>query len=210
MLLLIFSLIFCTTTSTDIVNNISASVFASTSTTIKITRTHLNPNEDEIYKEYIYKENDKIRIDVDFGDSTITTFVYDGKTGYKDGKALSKAGSIEMVLFGCPCGYLSAMEQIYESDYEETAAIFATGRQGNKLFLDYKTHLPIRYELNNKSVVFGKYKKIDGFGNFPFFMAKTGPDGVAAITRITDVEKMIILPANFFSVPRHSDTETLD
>ncbi|MCK4235426.1 hypothetical protein KAX75_13435, partial [candidate division WOR-3 bacterium] len=67
MLLLIFSLIFCTTTSTDIVNNISASVFASTSTTIKITRTHLNPNEDEIYKEYIYKENDKIRIDVDFG-----------------------------------------------------------------------------------------------------------------------------------------------
>lgn len=209
MLFLIFSLIVCFTTSTDVVEHLMKSVFAPSKTPIKITRTHLNPQEKEIFKEYIYKQGYKIRIDVDSGDSIITTFVYNGKTGFIEGKPISRIVSLEMVLYGCKCGYLSAMEKTSFSLYEGREAILVSGKQGNKLYLDYGTLLPMRWEFMNKTVVFKEYKKIDGLGKVPFLIVKSSLDEVDEITRITDVEKQVSIPRNFFSVPKQ-EIETLD
>ncbi|MBA7602839.1 hypothetical protein ES703_09935 [subsurface metagenome] len=210
MLFLIFSLIVCTTTPTDIIEHLTKSVFAPSNTPMRVTRTHLNPQEDEIFKEYIYKQGYKMRIDVDFGDSTITTFVYNGKRGFNRGGALSKIGSLEMVLFGRRCGYLGTMEKISFPSYEARDNLLATGRQGNKLYLDYRTYLPIRFEWINKVVLFEEYKTIDGLGDIPSLIVESSIDGVDEIIRITDVDIHVIIPANFFSVPKQRWKEALE
>jgi len=215
MLLLIFSLIVCTITPTDIVEYLTNSVFAPSNTPLRVTRIHLNPQEEEIskeyiYKEYIYKDGDKIRIDADFGASTITTFVYDGKTGFKKGKPLSTIGSLEMVLYGCTCGYLSAMEKSSVSLYEGREVLCTTGKQGNILYVDYRTNLPLRFEFHNNVVEFEEYKTIDGLGKIPFLIEKRRGNEVVEIIRITDVENQINIPVNFFSVPKLREGELLD
>ncbi len=208
MLFLIFSLIFNISTSENIVDNLKESLFSSSNTSIKVTRTHTNRQGEEIFKEYIYKEGDKIRIDEDFGKSTITTFVYDGKTGYIEGKPISKTGSIEIVRYGYACGYLLAIDEISSSHLGTRAVTLATGRQGNRLYLDYKTQLPIRYELRNKIVEFKDYEEINGLGKIPFLIVKSGKKGgVAEIIRITDVNEKVSIPVNFFSVPKHLKIE---
>ncbi|MCK4584920.1 hypothetical protein KAU13_05835, partial [candidate division WOR-3 bacterium] len=106
-------------------------------------------------------------------------------------------------------GYLLAMEKISVSHYEERDVVLAEGKQGNKLYLDYKTRLPMRYELKNKVVVFEEYKTINGLGKFPFLIVTRLNNEVVAITRITDVEKQVSIPRNFFSVPKQ-EIETLD
>jgi hypothetical protein len=210
MIPLIITLIFCATTWADVAKTVSTPVFASSPIPVKITRTHLSPDGDEIYNEYIYKDGDKIRIDMEYGVETITLFVYDGKTGYRDGKRLMQTGSAEMVLYGCDCGYLSAIDKIYEYTLNGKLVLLAEGRQGNRLYLDYKTHLPIRYEWYEMVIEFDEYKTIEGFGRVPFLITKTGSESEPAISRITDIVTMVRLPANFFSVPKPSDTETLD
>ena len=210
MLFLIFSLIVCTITPTDIVEYLTNSVFAPSNTPLRITRIHLNPQEEEISKEYVYKYGDKIRIDVDLGDSTITTFLYDGKTGFKKGKPLSTIGSLEMVLYGCTCGYLSAMEKSSVSLYEGREVLCTTGKQGNILYVDYRTNLPLRFEFHNNVVEFEEYKTIDGLGKIPFLIVKRRRHEVVEIIRITDVENQINIPVNFFSVPKLREGELLD
>lgn len=210
MIPLIVTLIFCATTFADVAKNITTPVFASSPLPVKITRTHLSPDGDEIYNEYIYKDGDRIRIDMEYGLETVTLFVYDGKTGYRDGKALIKKGSAEMVLYGCDCGYLSGIDKIFEYTLESKLVLLAEGRQGNRLYLDYKTHLPIRYEQYGMTIEFSEYKTIEGFGKVPFLITKTGSESDAAITRITDIVTMVQMPANFFSVPKTEDRETLD
>ena len=208
MLFLIFSLIFSITTSKDIVDNLKESLFSSSNTSIKVTRTHTNRQGEEIFKEYIYKQGYKMRIDVYFGDSTITTFVYDGKTGYIEGKRLSKVESLEKVHYGCACGYLLGIDEISSTYLGTRAVTLATGRQGNRLYLDYRTQLPIRYELRNKIVEFKDYEEIDGLGKIPFLIVESGKKGgVAEIIRITDVKKKVSIPVNFFSVPKHLKIE---
>ena len=203
MLFLIFSLIFSITTSKDIVDNLGKPLFTSSNTSIRITRTHFNPHGEEIFKEYIYKQADKIRIDEEFGDMTVTTFIYDGKTGFIEGDRLSKTRSLEKVLYGCACGYLSAIEEISSSNYRGSSVILATGRQGNKLYLDYNTNQPIRYELRSKVVEFKEYKNIDGLGKLPFLIRISGKNGVAGVIKITDQNTQISIPRNFFSIPKH-------
>lgn len=201
MLFLIFSLIFSITTSADVIESLIKPVFAPINTPLRITRTHTNPDGEEIFKEYIYKRGNKIRIDSKFGDSTITTFVYDGKTTFIKGIRPTKIGSLEMVFYGSTCGYLSAMEKISPST-EGGAALLATGRQGNKLYLDYNTYLPKKYELQDRVVVFKEYKEIDGFGKIPFLIVKSFKNKVVEITRITDVSKLASIHSNFFSIPK--------
>ena len=204
MLFLIFSLIFSITTSKDIVDNLKKSIFSSSKTSVKVTRAHINPDGEEIFKEYIYKQGDKIRIDEKSGLSTTTTFIYDGKTGYIEGKQLSKVESLEKVHYGCACGYLLAIDEISPTYLGTRAVTLATGRQGNRLYLDYRTQLPIRYELRNKIVEFKDYKEIDGLGKIPFLIVESGKKGgVAEIIRITDVNEKVSIPVNFFSVPKH-------
>jgi hypothetical protein len=208
MLFLIFSLIFSVTTSNDIVDNLKESIFSSSKTSVRVTRTHINPAGEEIFKEYIYKQDDKIRIDEKFGLSTITTFIYDGKTGYSEGRQLLKTGSLEKVFYGCACGYLLAIDEISSSYLGSRAVTLATGRQGNRLYLDYRTQLPIRYELRNKIVEFKNYEEIDGLGKIPFLIVKSGKKGgVAEIIRITEVNEKVSIPVNFFSVPKHLKIE---
>ena len=210
MLFLILSMLCSITAPTDVVEHLSQPLFTSLSVPVKITRVHLNPQEEEIYKEYIYKQDDKIRIDVDYGDSTITTFVYDGKNGYKKGRLLPKTGSLEMVLYGCTCGYLQRMEKTTTDLYGGSDVLLATGRQGNRLYLDYVNHLPIRYEFRNTIAEFKEYKKIDGFGEVPFLTVKGGKlNGVVEIVRITDIENLVAIPRNFFSIPKRK-IKTLD
>jgi len=212
MILLIFSLVFGSITSSDVVKNFSDAAFAPANNPIKITRVHYSADMDEMYSEYIYKHNDRIRIDADYGDTTVTTFVYDGKTGFSDGRALTKTGSLEAVLYGCSCGcgYLQRMEKTTTGLYGGSDALLVTGRQGNRLYLDYVSHLPIRYEFRNTVAEFKEYKKVDGFGEAPFLIVKSGKlDGVAEIVRITDIENLVVIPRNFFSVPKPKE-QTLD
>ncbi len=209
MILLIFSLIFGSTTSIDVVKNLTDVVFAPVNSPVKITRTHYTADNDEILSEYIYKDNDRVRIDTDYGDKTVTTFVYDGKTGFEQGKKITETGSLEILLFGCSYGYLSAMDKSSVSRYEEKDVILITGRQGNKLYLDYSTHLPFRYILRNKVISFSEYKTIDGFGKVPFLIIEGDTDEPTEIIRITDVEKQALIPINFFSVPKPEE-KTVD
>ena len=89
MLAVIVSLIFLAATSGDVVESLSDAAFAPVSNPLKITRVHYNPQEEEVYREYLYKDNDKIRIDLEYGNGEIyTVFVHDGKTGYIDGGAV--------------------------------------------------------------------------------------------------------------------------
>ncbi|MCK4576156.1 hypothetical protein KAU34_07090, partial [candidate division WOR-3 bacterium] len=170
----------------------------------------------EIYKEYIYKDNDRIRIDADYGNETVTTFVYDGKTGYKINltpleekvSILSKVESLEMILYGYRRGYLSTIEETSDSYYNGRYVVLATGRQGNKLYLDSGTHLPVRFEWLNEVVEFEEYNEIDGLGEVPFLIVKT-IDGVPEILRITDIQKQVSIPKNFFSVPKQ-EVEIVD
>ncbi|MCK4584329.1 hypothetical protein KAU13_02825, partial [candidate division WOR-3 bacterium] len=106
-------------------------------------------------------------------------------------------------------GYLLAMEKTSFSLYEGREIILVSGKQGNKLYLEYGTLLPMRWEFTNKTVVFKEYKKIDGLGKVPFLIVKSSLDEVDEITRITDVEKQVSISRNFFSVPKQ-EIETLD
>ena len=205
MIFLILSLIISTTNPSDFVRSLSETLFSPLSSPVKITRTHLNPEEEELFKEYIYKDDNKIRIDIEYGDETVTAFVYDGKTGFEQGREISETGSLELLLFGSSSGYLSAMDKSSVSRYEGRDVILITGRQGNKLYLDYSTNLPFRYELRNKVISFSEYKTIDGFGNVPFLIVANKASRVGEIIRITDVEKQVLIPANFFSVPEQNN-----
>jgi len=209
MILLIFSLVFGSITSSDVVKNFSDAAFAPANNPIKITRVHYSADMDEMYSEYIYKDGDRIRIDADYGDTTVTTFVYDGKTGFSDGRALAKTSSLEAVLYGCSCGYLSGLEKASLSMYDGSNAVVVSGRQGNKLYLDYNTHLPFAYELKTKRVEFNDYKKLDGLGNIPYKVVISGNGETAEIIEIQDVRNEIPIQKNFFSVPKPKE-KTLD
>lgn len=209
MIYLILSLIFAASPSKDAVNNFVESVFAPASTPIKITRTHMTPEKEKLFKEYIYKDGDKIRIDEDYGDSTVTTFVYDGKTGYKHGRPISTTGSLEMILYGCNCSYLSALEKDTVSQLEGRNVLLAKGKQGNKLYIDKSTKLAIQFELRGKTAKFDEYKSVDGFGNIPYLVIVEKGGKVSEIIRITDVANQVIVPGNFFSVPK-PDIEILN
>jgi hypothetical protein len=217
MVYLILSLIFATSQSNDVVNSLVESVLAPASSPIKITRTHMNSESEELFKEYIYKDGDKIRIDKDYGDSTVTTFVYDGKTGYKINlepveekvSVLPQVESLEMILYySFRKGYLSTIEKISDSYYNGRYVTLATGRQGNILYLDSRTHLPVKFEWLNEVVEFEEYNKIDGFGEVPFKIAKT-IDGATEMLKITDIQEQVSIPKNFFSVPKF-EVETAD
>jgi hypothetical protein len=95
------------------------------------------------------------------------------------------------------------MEEISSSNYRGSSVILATGRQGNKLYLDYNTNQPIRYELRSKVVEFEEYKDIDGLGKLPFLIRISSKKGVAGVIKITDLNKQISIPRNFFSIPKH-------
>ncbi len=208
MLVLILSLIF-SATSANVVESLIQDAFAPVTIPLVIRRIHLNPQEEEIYKEHIYKDGDRIRIDIEYGDETVTAFIYDGKTGYRDGRTISPEGSMETLLFGCACGYLTGMERKETIWYEGRDVIHATGRQGNEVYIDLKTLLPIKYELRGRVVIFDEYKKVDGIGNIPYSIVQSRDNEVIAITRITDTHRRTSLPSNFFSVPKQ-DVESFD
>lgn len=209
MVYLLLSLIFAASPSQDAVKNFVESVFAPASTPIKITRTYMNQEKEELFKEYIYKDGDKIRVDRDYGNSTETIFVYDGKTGYKDGRPISSTGSLELILYGCNCGYLSALEKDTVSQIEGRNVLLAKGKQGNRLYINRSTKLPIQFELSGKTAKFEEYKSVDGLGNIPYLIIKKRSGEVKEIMRITDVENQIMVPGNFFSVPK-PDIEILN
>jgi hypothetical protein len=210
MIPVIVSLIFLAATSGDVVETLSDAAFAPVSNPLKITRIHYNPQEEEVYREYLYKDKDKIRIDIEYGNGeTYTSYVYDGKSGYIEGGAVTREASIEIVLFGCPCGYLGGMEKVTSVYHEGVDAVYATGKQGNKLYLNNETKLPLRFELDNSVVVFDDYTKVEGIGLMPFLIVEMRLNEIVEMTRIAGVERRVSLPRNFFSVPQQ-EVETLD
>lgn len=210
MIPIIVSLIFLATTSGDVVEALSDAAFAPVSNPLKITRIHYNPQEEEVYREYLYKDKDKIRIDVEYGNSeSFTSFVYDGKSGYIEGGAVTREASIEVVLFGCPCGYLGGMETVVPVYHEGVDALYATGIQGNKLYLNDETMLPLRFEYHKSAVVFDDYTQVDGIGLMPFLIVEMRQNEIVEMTRIAGVERRVSLPRNFFSVPQQ-EVETLN
>jgi len=200
MFFLILSMIFTFTTSTDFVNKLTEPVFAPSKTPVKVTRTHFDADGNELFKEYIYKEDNKIRIDHKLGEKTETVFVYNGKTGYRDGIEIPHIQSAEMVLYGCTCGYLETIDNITNESNE----LVAEGRQGNRLYIAYDTDLPIKYQFRSKTVEFTDYRNVDGFGKMPFLIKISGKKGLAETIKITDIESPVVLPINFFSVPKLS------
>lgn len=206
----IVSLIFLATTSGDVVETLSDAAFAPVSNPMKISRIHYNPDEDEVYREYLYKDKDKIRIDVEYGNGeSYTSFVYNGKTGYIEGGAVSKQSSLKMVLFGCNCVNFSALEEVESIYYEGSRVVYGTSRQGNSIHLDEETSLPLRYERNHNVYLFNEYTKVEGIGMIPFQIIKSYRDAVAEIVRIEGVQQLVSLPRNFFSVPQQ-EVETLN
>ena len=115
-----------------------------------------------------------------------------------------------MVLYGCTCGYLVVIEHYNTPIYEDNDIIIFSGKQGNLLVLDSRSKLPSKFELNDKVVEFDEYKTIDGFGTIPFLVIQTGVDGSIGISRITDVEKNVALPMDFFDKPKPSNEISLD
>lgn len=211
MIALIVSLIFmATTTSADVVETLSDAAFAPVSNPLKITRIHYSPGNDEVYREYLYKDKDRIRIDVEYGDGeSYTSFVYDGKTGYLDGSPAMEEISLQTVLFGCNCANFGALEKVASVWYEGSRAWHGTGKQGNSLYLDEATSLPLRYEWNENVYEFTQYAKVEGIGLIPFLIIKSHLDEVAEMVRIEGVERNVSIPRNFFSVPQQ-DVETLN
>ena len=210
MIAVIVSLIFLATTSADVVETLSNAAFAPASNPLKITRVHYSPQEDEVYREYLYKDKDKIRIDVEYGNGeTYTSYVYDGKSGYIEGGAITKETSLQMVLFGCNCANFGAMEKVEVVSYEGSRALYGTGKQGNELYLDEATNLPLRYKRNNIVYLFREYTKVEGIGSIPFLIVKSHLDEVAEIVRVAGVDRRVSLPRNFFSVPK-PEVETLN
>jgi hypothetical protein len=210
MLAVIASLIFLATTSSDVVETLSDAAFAPVSAPLKITRVHYSPQEEEVYREYVYKDKDKIRIDVEYGDGqSYTRYVYDGKSGYIEGGTVTREASIEMILFGCTCGYLGGMEKVTSVYHEGVDAVYATGKQGNELYLNTETKLPLRYEHDTRTAVFDEYTEVEGIGLMPFLIVEMRLNEIVEITRIAGVERRVSLPRNFFSVPQQ-EVETLN
>jgi hypothetical protein len=210
MMFLILSLLMAATTSQEVIATYENAIFARTNCTIRITRTHFDSENQEIYHEFIYKQGCKIRIDTECENSTIRTFVYDGENGFYDGQQITKLSSLEMILFGCTCGYLDAMQRFKRSYYDDSDIILISGRQGNSLYLDARTQLPIRYELKNVVVEFTEYDRIEGFGHMPFMIATMNTEGTLSITRITSVSKQKDLPVGFFNTSEQNKAITLD
>jgi hypothetical protein len=190
----------------DVVTSLAESALAPSNEPMKITRVHFNPQEDELFKEYIYKDGYRIRIDVDYGDSTYTSLVYDGKNGYINGRMKSKAACLEVLLFGSRCGYLSTIEYTNDGYYNGRSVTLATGKQGNRLYLSAVTGLPMRFEWMNEIVDFTEYNDVQGFGSIPFLIVKTRDQSVEII-KITGVQKPVSIPRNFFSVPTQEENE---
>lgn len=210
MIPIIVSLIFLATTSGDVVEALSDAAFAPVSNPLKITRIHYNPQEEEVYREYLYKDKDKIRIDVEYGSGeSYTSFVYDGKTGYIEGSPAMEEISLQMVLFGCSCANFGALEKVNPISFEGSDALYGTGEQGNSIYLDEETSLPLRYEWNQNAYEFKEYTLIEGVGSLPFLIVKSHLDAIAEIVRIEGVERRVSLPRNFFSVPQQ-EVETLN
>ncbi len=207
---IIVSLIFLTTTSGDVVKTLSDAAFAPVSAPMRITRIHYTPDEDEVYREYLYKDKDKIRIDVESMDGQVfTKYIYDGKVGYVDGGVITDEANIEVVLFGCTCGYLGGMEEVTSVYHEGTDALYATGKQGNELYLNNETKLPLRYDWKKNTVLFDEYTKVEGIGLMPFLIVEMRMNEIVEITRIAGVDRRISIPRNFFSVPQQ-EIETLN
>jgi hypothetical protein len=206
MILLIFALIFGATSAADVVTPLAETALAPSNEPMKITRVHLNPEEDELFKEYIYKDGYNIRIDVDYGNSSYTSLVYDGKNGYINGGMKPANACLEVVLFGRRCGYLTMIEEVSDGYYDGRTAILATGKQGNRLYLNAATGLPMRFEWSNETVDFEEYNDVQGFGSIPFLIIRTRDQNVEII-RITGVQKPVKIPKNFFSVPTQEENE---
>ena len=210
MLALMVSLIFLAATSADVVETLSNAAFAPVSSPLKITRVHYDTNEGEVYREYLYKDKDKIRIDVEYGEGeSYTSFVYDGKTGYIEGNAAMEEISLQVVLFGCNCANFGALENVQVVSYEGLNALCGTGKQGNRLYLEEATSLPLRYEWNSNVYLFKEYTAVEGIGKIPFLIVKSHLDNVVEIVRVVGVDRQLSLPRNFFSVPQ-PDVETLN
>jgi hypothetical protein len=207
---LMLILLIAAATSREIVSSYESAIFGCTNTAIKITRCHYDAENEEIYRECIYKMGNKIRIDMEFENNTIRTFVYDGENGSYDGNQLTTLSSLEMVLFGCTCGYLGAMERFTRSFYDDSDVIMISGRQGNLLYLDARSQLPMRYELKNAVVEFTEYAHIDGFGQMPFMIAKMSEEEILSMTKITSVSKHVGFPLDFFDTPQSNQQITLD
>jgi hypothetical protein len=198
------------TISTNLLDSYAESIFCESSTSLKITRTHLNSFGDELYKEYMYKQGNKIKIEFEYSNGTSSVFLYDGEEGFYSGKPLTKRGSLEMVLYGCTCGYLTIIDRNNNPIYEDNDIIILSGKQGNILVLNARSKLPSKFELKEKVVEFDEYKTIEGFGTIPFLITQTGPDGSVRISRITEVLRNVPIPLGFFDRPKSSDEVSLD
>jgi hypothetical protein len=115
-----------------------------------------------------------------------------------------------MVLFGCTCGYLGAMERFTRSFYDDCDVILISGKQGNLLYLDAHTQLPIRCELKNMVVEFSEYGHIDGFGNMPYAISTMSEEGILTTSEIIEVAELSGLPSGFFDIPKQTEEITLD